>query len=166
VKPTIQCTECQAVAVVVKHSWPRPDGRVQLLICKSCGHESKRLVEKLPPKEGTTVRRDPGRERRFSAETITEIRARGAESRDSWAQLAREYRCSREAIRQICLGLAYRDLLPDDFVAPNNGRKCWHCIEWRGLDDEIHPCTIGMPDVLTEGESFAADCEFYVRKGS
>jgi hypothetical protein len=112
------------------------------------------------------VVRRPNSNRRFSDETVLEIRARGANSQSTWAQLGADYGASREAIRQIVLGLAYRDLLPDDFVAPNNGRKCWHCTEWRGMDDEIHPCTIGMPDVLTEGEAFAADCEFYVRKGS
>lgn len=111
--------------------------------------------------------RRPNSNRRFSAETILEIRARGAGSPSTWAQLGAEYGVSREAIRQIVLGLTYRDLLPDDFVAASNCRKCWHCTEWRGMDDEFHPCKLGMPDVLTEGESFAADCEFYeTRRGS
>jgi len=116
------------------------------------------------PKEGGTVRRKPGMSCRFSHETILEIRARGAGSKGAWALLAIEYGCSREAIRQICLGLTYSHLLPDDSAPPSNGRKCWYCQEWRGKDHDIHPCTIGMPDVLTEGKSFAADCEFYVRK--
>ena len=151
------------MAMVVMYSHRKGAGRCQTLRCKSCDHRMKRDVgdQELAP-----VVRRPNSNRRFSDETVLEIRARGASSQSTWAQLGAEYGASREAIRQIVLGLAYRDLLPDDFVAPNNGRKCWHCTEWRGMDDEIHPCKLGMPDVLTEGEGFAADCEFYVRKGS
>jgi hypothetical protein len=151
------------MAMVVMYSHRKGAGRCQTLRCKSCDHRMKRDVgdQELAP-----VARRPNSNRRFSDETVLEIRARGASSQSTWAQLGAEYGASREAIRQIVLGLAYRDLLPDDFVAPNNGRKCWHCTEWRGMDDEIHPCKLGMPDVLTEGEGFAADCEFYVRKGS
>ena len=151
------------MAMVVMYSHRKGAGRCQTLRCKSCDHRMKRDVgdQELAP-----VARRPNSNRRFSDETVLEIRARGGSSQSTWAQLGAEYGASREAIRQIVLGLAYRDLLPDDFVAPNNGRKCWHCTEWRGMDDEIHPCKLGMPDVLTEGEGFAADCEFYVRKGS
>ena len=149
--------------MVVMYSHRKGSGRCQTLRCKFCDHRIKRDVGDV---ELVPVRNMANSNRRFSAETVFEIRAKGASAQANWSQLGREYGCSREAIRQICLGLAYRDLLPDDFVAPSHGRKCWHCQEWRGMDDEIGPCTLGMPDVLTEGESFAADCEFYVRKGS
>jgi len=153
------------MAMVVMYSHRKGAGRCQTLRCKSCDHRMKRDVgdQELAP-----LRRRPNSNRRFSDETILEIRAKGAGSQNTWAQLGAEYGASREAIRQIVLGLAYRDLLPADFVpASNPRRKCWHCIEWRGMDDELHPCKLGMPDVLTEGEGFAADCEFYeTRRGS
>lgn len=150
------------MAMVVMYSHPRADGRCQTLRCKSCNHRSKRMVDEHEP-----INRRPNSNRKFAAETVLEIRARGASSLSNWIQLAKEYGCSRETIRQIMLGLAYRDLLPDDFVSQSNPRpKCWHCVEWLGIDDEIHPCAIGMPDLLTEGEGFAADCEFYVRRKS
>ena len=149
------------MAMVVMYSHNRANGRCQTLRCKACNHRIKRLVDEHKP-----TNKRPHSNRKFAAETVFEIRSKGAGARSNWSQLAKEYGCSREAIRQICLGLAYRDLLPDDFVAASNRRKCWHCVEWRGMDDEIHPCTLGMPDVLTEGESFAADCEFYVRRRS
>jgi len=151
------------MTMVVMYSHLRGQGRCQTLRCKSCDHRMKRMIGDEDP-----VQRRPNSNRRFSAATIQEIRARGESSQSNWAQLGAEYGASREAIRQIVLGLAYRDLLPAGFIPTTTPRrKCWHCTEWRGMDDEIHPCAIGMPDLLTEGEGFASDCEFYeTRRGS
>jgi hypothetical protein len=150
--------------MVVMYSHRKGAGRCQTLRCKSCDYRMKRHIGDV---ELAPVRRSPNSNRRFSAKTVLEIRTKGAAAKNNWSQLAKEYGCSREAIRQIMLGLAYRDLLPAGFVSPTNRRKCWHCIEWRGMDDEIHPCNLGMPDLLTEGEGFASDCEFYeTRRGS
>ena len=158
-----ECPNCKALAMVVLYSHRLTTGRRQTLQCKACDYRVSRYVgdSEVPPAD-----RRPNSNRRFSDETILEIRAKGTGAPACWAELGREYGCSREMMRQICQGLIYRDLLPAGFVPASNRRKCWHCTEWQGRHHEIHPCAVGMPDVLTEGESFAADCEFYVRRRS
>jgi hypothetical protein len=144
------------------YSSMRINGRQQQLNCKDCDHKFKRLVN---DKGMAGVRRNPKADRRFSDETILAIRKQGASGNANWAQIGRNFNCSREMVRQICYGLIYRDSLPKDFRRPPGPAdpKCDHCVEWMGTEAE-YPCRLGVPDPIIEGVGFARDCEFYETK--
>ena len=158
---SIQCSECKAIAMVVKYSRIRGAERLQKLTCRACGHKSERLI----PNEKSPENRRPHSDRRFSDQAIFDIRRRGAANSGNWAQIARDYGTSRELVRQVVHGLIYRDLLPDDFRRPPGPAdpKCDYCSEWLGPDSE-QPCRLGVPDPVIEGVGFARDCEFYETK--
>ena len=68
--------------------------------------------------------------------------------------LARRFGKTKQAMSKIRLGRTYRHLAPD---LPR-ARSCHYCDSWRGI---IDLCSQGVPDVASEGPSFARDCELY-----
>ena len=78
-------------------------------------------------------------------------------SPESLASLASQFGKSKQAISQVLLGITHQGLAPDlPRRAP--ARSCHSCRSWRFAPD---PCFEGIPDAVTEGPSFARDCEFY-----
>jgi hypothetical protein len=84
-------------------------------------------------------------------------------STDTRRELSERYGISTELVRQIQQGIAYRDLLPENFRRPPgpNDPSCERCREWRGLES-ADPCGMGFPDPVIEGVGFARDCSVYV----
>ena len=78
-------------------------------------------------------------------------------SDESLNALARRFGKSKQAMSAIRLGRTYRHLATD---LPRRlpARSCYSCHSWRGT---IDLCSQGVPDVASEGPSFARDCELY-----
>jgi hypothetical protein len=75
----------------------------------------------------------------------------------SGASLARRFGKSRQAISQIRLGITYAEVAPE-IPRRSRSKSCRGCRFWR---DGVDPCSQGVLDVIKEGPSFAADCEFF-----
>ena len=78
-------------------------------------------------------------------------------SPESRASLASQFGKSKQTISHVRLGITHQGLAPDlPRRAP--ARSCHSCRSWRFAPD---PCFEGIPDAVTEGPTFARDCEFY-----
>ena len=78
-------------------------------------------------------------------------------SSESGCSMARRFGISKQAISQIRLGRTYRTVSPE-VARRAPAKSCTSCRFWRsGMD----PCSQGIPDVISEGPAFAADCDFF-----
>ena len=78
-------------------------------------------------------------------------------SPESGGSMARRFGVTKQAISQIRLGQSH---LKHAASTPRRGpaKFCTCCEYWRRGDE---PCSLGLPDVITEGLGFAADCELF-----
>jgi DNA-directed RNA polymerase subunit M/transcription elongation factor TFIIS len=141
-----ECPECGGVMVTTR-SVARKSGRTRWMKCKNCNH---RIIERI-----SDMKAD--RNRRFDADTIEAIR----KSPDGRRVLSHRYGCSETMIRDIRIGKAYRDLLPEGFRSPPgpDDPSCETCRFWED------GCSMGFPDPAEEGLGFARDCALYQVEG-
>jgi hypothetical protein len=139
--------------MVVIESRRRKNGRYRRMLCHACGHRLSCDEHGTPaaPRQHTNPRTT---ERRFDADAIRDICYSGLPRR----QLALVHNCSHELIRQIQLGLCYRDLLPEGYRTPPRpgDPSCDRCKFWHK-----NQCSIGFRDPMVEGVGFARDCSLY-----
>ena len=125
--------------------------------CSTCGHHR--------------INRDPGYQssRRFDDATVRAIRS----ARTSLSEEAKVRGCSKELIRQIRSGLAYRDSWDPGLAA--GSVSCLRCIHWEPDQTELEyvgdrkkvriieaaHCGLGLPDPAEEGPGFARQCSVY-----
>lgn len=101
---SIQCPRCPCVMGTIE-SRKRKNGILyRRYECRGCGHREA-YSEKISDGEGRKPPIPPG-DRRFNREQVDEIIRSGASN----AELAQQYGCSRELIRQIRAGELYRDV--------------------------------------------------------
>lgn len=93
--------------------------------------------------------------RRFDADTVRAIR----NANGSYRSLSLQFNCSPESIKQIRLGLTYRDLLEEEESrAVPSCLRCIHCLNKR--------CTMNFPEFSIVGHWFARDCSAYMEQGA
>jgi hypothetical protein len=115
--------------------------------CKDCGHaecQGRHGPPNLKPHPAIPVNR-----RKFDAALIAEIR----QSSQSAAAIAARYGCAVTTIRRIKRGTTYQD-------ADQYQRSCHRCRFW---NFELGRCREGWPDPLTDGPSYANECDDYSR---
>lgn len=126
---------------------------------KAEGHAISRDAIKHVRKTGTRPPGSRGR-RTYSNHTIYRIRASLASNSAMARQLQDEgIKITAETVRQVRMGLIYRDLLPKGRTPAGNG-SCERCIHWRGVD-ALEPCDLGHRDPIDEGVTFARLCNTY-----
>jgi hypothetical protein len=146
--------------MLVKRTSITKSGKYKKWECKSCKFEhsiSGPDIDNLTPEQILACK--PCSKRRLSDEDAIKIR----DSLESKAELARRYGIAHSMVYQIQQGIAYRDLLPENWRRPPgpNDPSCERCREWRGLES-ADPCRMGFPDPAIEGVGFARDCSVYV----
>jgi hypothetical protein len=134
------CLECDGATFVIQ-SRPTKYGRYRRFQCKECQHRFN--VSYAGSKANRLI----------DDAAVMAIR----QSSDSYQLLADRYGCSRELIRQIRVGLIYKDLLPHWFRSPATAGDptCQQCKFWSD------GCSMGFPDVEIEGPRFARDCSVF-----
>jgi Zn ribbon nucleic-acid-binding protein len=126
--------------------------------CPGCGH---RQIDRDAHHES--------RSRRFDDATVRAIRS----ARTSLTEEARIRGCSKELIRQIRNGLAYRDSWDAGMAV--GSVSCVKCVHWQQEQTELEyvndrrrvhvieaaHCGLGFPDPTEEGPGFARQCSVY-----
>jgi hypothetical protein len=134
------CLRCDGATFVIQ-SRPTKYGRYRRFECKECQHRFNISYG------GSKA------DRLIDDAAVMAIR----QSTDGYQLLADQYGCSRELIRQIRIGLIYKDLLPEWFRSPPTAGDptCRQCKFWSD------GCSMGFPDVEIEGPRFARDCSVF-----
>lgn len=156
---TLECPKCGGTWRTT-HNRPTKTGWYRRWLCRNCGHsKSISSTDAADLTAEQIEKRRPTPKRRVPDPDAIAIRV----STDTRRELSERYGISTELVRQIQQGIAYRDLLPENFRRPPgpNDPSCERCREWRGLES-ADPCGMGFPDPVIEGVGFARDCSVYV----
>lgn len=146
----MECPKCGG-GMVVYQSRATKYGRYRRFHCKECQHRF------------SVTDPEPGAKRLIDNAAVLAIR----QSTDNHQELANQYGCSRELIRQIRNGKIYRDLLPKWFRAPAKDgdptcRQCQFYVEAKPeqveVDAQEQSCSLGIPEFETQGVRAIRDC--------
>lgn len=134
----------------IRESRPRIDGIVRRRWqCLDCGERWTTLG---PDRKKARKRRPDGpKPKKLTRE---QVRRALTDQQTSDVKLAAELGVSRQAIQQVRCGKSWASAFPKLRRRP--WRDCTECQHW-----SRDRCGLGFPDPLTEGTSFAADCDLY-----
>ena len=160
----MSCPVCSRNAIDVLESRLCANGtRRRRYVCLGCDHRWT-IWDGPRPRRGHAPGAGPKKRRHRPPLSPEEVRLVLTSPLNCTA-MARQLGCSKQAVSLIRRGQIHADLWPElprqlsqaqAEAQPVGGLSCYGCRSWRD-----GRCIEDMPDLLTEGPSFAADCPFF-----